>query len=127
MAVIVMSMLKRVLLGAAISWTGSVTLGLLFGACALFARWSFSALRMPGVVPVALIYSTAVSIVITPIVAWSLRTGVRNLRIYLPILWIALVIYDVTVTPRNGAYSLYGLLLLSLVGLIVLGLIPAVK
>jgi hypothetical protein len=106
------------------SWIASVTLGLLFGAC-VSGRCSFATIRLPGVVPVALITSTAVSIVITPIVAWSLRTGVRNLQIYAPILWIALAIYDVTVVPRNAAYGLYGLFLLGLIGSIVLGLIPA--
>jgi len=121
-----MSMLNRVLLAAAMSWSYSVTLGLLFAACAS-GRFSFSTLRLPGVVPVALVISTAVSIAITPIAVWSIRTGTKNLCIYAPILWIALATYDVVVIPRTGAYGPYGLLLLGIVGLAILGFIPAAK
>jgi len=119
-------MLNRVLLAAAMSWTFSVTLGLLFAAC-MSGRLSFSTLRLPGVVPVALVISTAVSIGITPIAVWSVRTGAKNLRIYAPILWIALATYEVVVIPKTGVYGPYSLLLLGLVGLAVLGFIPAAK
>lgn len=119
-------MLNRVLLAAALSWSYSVTLGLLF-AVSVSGRFSLSTLRLPGVVPVALIISTVASIVITPIAVWSLRTGVRNLRIYAPILWIVLAIYDLVVIPRTGAYGPYGLFLLGTAGLVVIGFIPATK
>ncbi len=121
-----MNMLKRVLLAAAMSWSYSVTLGLLFAACTS-GRFSFSTLRLPGVVPVALIISTAISIVITPVAVWSVRTGAKNLLFYAPILWIALAIYVVVIIPRVGPYGLYGLLLLGVVGSAVLGFIPATK
>jgi hypothetical protein len=116
-------MLKRILLGAALSWSYSATLGLLFAACAS-GRLSFSTLRLPGVVPVALVGSTAVSIVITPVAAWSARTGVKNLRIYGPILWIVLAAYVVLSTPNAGANGEIGLICLSIVGTVALGLIP---
>lgn len=121
-----MSMWNRVLLAAAISWGYAVTLGLLFAACAS-GRFSFSTLRLPGVIPVALVISTVVAIIMTPFAVWSVRTGTKNLCIYGPILWIVLAAYILLVIPRSGAYGPYGLLLLGVVGLIALGLIPAPK
>jgi len=117
-------MLKRILLGAALSWSYSVTLGLLFAACAS-GSLSFSTLRLPGVVPVALLGSTAVSIVITPVAVWSARTGVKNLCIFGPILWVVLAAYVVLATPNAGTIGEIGLLCLSIVGTVALGLIPA--
>ena len=119
-------MLNRVLLAAAMSWGYSVTLGLLFAACAS-GRFSFSTLLLPGVVPVALVISTVISIAITPIAAWSVRTGPNNLRLYGPILWIALAAYDVVVIPRTGAEGPLGLLFLGVIGLTILGFIPPAK
>jgi hypothetical protein len=119
-------MWNRVLLAAVLSWTYSVTLGLLFAA-STSGRFSFSTLRLPGVVPVALLVSTFVSIAVMPIAIWSVRTGAKNLWRYAPILWIALAAYDIVVIPRTGAYGPYGLLLLGLVGLAAVGLIPVAK
>jgi hypothetical protein len=107
-----MSMLNRVLLAAGMSWGCSVTLGLLFAAFAS-GRFSFSTLRLPGVVPVALIVSTVAAILMTPIALWSVRTGVRNLSIYAPILWILLAAYIVVIVPRTGSHGPYGLFLFS--------------
>ncbi len=121
-----MAMLKRILLGAVISWCYAATLGLLFAACAS-GRLSFSTLWLPGVIPVALIGSTVVSIAITPIAAWSVRTGARNLCVYGPILWGLLVIYIVVAVPVSAANGLVGLVVLSVAGLVVLGFIPATK
>jgi Na+/melibiose symporter-like transporter len=108
------------------SWIYSVTLGLLFAACAS-GRLSFSTLRLPGVVPVALIGSTVAAIVMTPIAVWSVRTGAKNLYIYGPILWIVLAAWLVVVVPWNPAYGQYSVLILGLVGLVFLGFIPAHK
>jgi hypothetical protein len=119
-------MLNRILLGAAISWVYAVTLGLLFAGCAS-GRFSFETLRLPGVVPVALIVATGASIAITPIAAWSVRTGARNLRIYGPLLWLALAGYIILVMPKAGAWGPPGLLCLSIVGLVALGFVPAAK
>jgi len=61
-----------------------------------------STLTLPGVVPVALIVSTVAALFMTPIAAWHLRTGVRNLCIFVPVLWVALAAYIVVVIPRTG-------------------------
>jgi hypothetical protein len=86
-------------------------------------------LRLPAVFPVALMTSTAISILITPVAIWSVRTGVRNLVIYAPILWIALAAYVFTVLViwKNAAYGLYGVAFSGAVGAAVLGFIPATK
>jgi hypothetical protein len=121
-----MSMLNRVALGAALSWVYAVTLGLLFAACAA-GRLSFSTLRLPGVVPVALISSTIAALLMTPVAVWAVRTGTRNLWLYGPILWIVLAAWLVLVVPWNAAYGEYSVLILGLVGLVILGFIPAHK
>jgi hypothetical protein len=121
-----MRILKRILLAAALSWFYSATLGLLFAACAS-GRLSFGTLRLPGVVPVALIASSIIALFMTPIAAWSVRTGTRNLRLYGPILWIALAGWVVAVVRWNPAYGLYSVLILGLVGLVFMGFIPTVK
>lgn len=121
-----MSILNRVVLAAGMSWAYSVTLGLLFAACAP-GRFSLSTLRLPGVVPVAVIVSTVVSIVLTPAAVWSVRTGLKNLCTYGSILWVVLAAYEVFVMPRTGAYSPYGLFILAIIGLAALGFIPAAK
>ena len=120
-----MSILSRILLAATISWGYSATLGLLFAAAS--GSFSFSTLRLPGVVPVALITSTVIAMVMTPVAAWSVRTGTRNLFLYGPILWIVLAAWLVAVVPRNPAYGEYSVLILALVGLVFLGFIPAHK
>jgi len=121
-----MGMLNRVMLGAALSWIYAVTLGLLFAACAA-GRLSFSTLRLPGVVPVTITGSTIIALVMTPIAAWSVRTGVRNLYLYGPILWIVLAAWLLLVVPSNVAYGEYSVLILGLVGVVILGFIPAQK
>ena len=121
-----MSILKRILLAAAMSWVYAVTLGLLFAACAS-GGFSFSTLRLPGVVPVALISSTVAALVMTPIAVWSVRTGAKNLCVYGPVLWIVLAGWIVAVTRWHPGYGLYSVLILGLLGLVFLGFIPTVK
>ncbi len=82
---------------------------------------------LPGEVPVAFIGATITAIVMTPIAAWSVRTGARNLCLYGPILWIGLAAWLVAVVPRNPAYGEYSVLILGFVGLVFLGFIPARK
>ena len=108
------------------SWVYAVTLGLLFAASAS-GRLTFSTLELPGVVPVALISSTVAAAIITPVAAWAIRTGTRNLCLYGPILWIVLAAWLVAVVPKNPAYGEYSVLILALVGLVFLGFIPAHK
>ena len=118
-----MNMWKRILVAAVISWTYSVTLGLLF-AVAASENHSLRTLLLPAVVPVALIGSAIVAIAMTPVAFWSVRTGGRNLWFYGPILWIALAAYIVFVFPKVGYYGQYGLVFLAALGLVVLGFIP---
>lgn len=106
------------------SWTFSVSLGLLF-AVVLSEDHSVRSLALPGVVPVALIGSTVVAIAMTPLAIWSVRTGARNLWVYGPILWIALAAYVVFAIPNAGHYGQYGLLFLAVLGLVTLGFVPA--
>jgi hypothetical protein len=115
---------NRILLAAGLSWFSAVTLGLLFAACAS-GRFSFSTLRLPGVIPVALIISSIVAVLMLPIAFWSLRTGTKNTITFAPILWIVLAAYIVFVIPRTGPSGPYGLLVLSAIGLVLLGLLPA--
>lgn len=119
-----MSVWNRILVAAVMSWTYSVTLGLLF-AVVLSEDHSLRSLMLPGIVPAALIGSTIVAIAITPVAIWSVRTGARNLWFYGPILWIALAAYVVFAIPKAGHYGQYGLLFLAVLGLIALGLVPA--
>lgn len=119
-----MSIWKKALLAGTMSWTFSVTLGLLFAARAS-GHFSLDTLRLPGVVPVALIVSTFAAILLLPIALWSARTGVKNLYVYAPILWAALAIYEVVIVPRIGRYGLCSLCVLAIIGSVVLGLIPA--
>jgi hypothetical protein len=63
----------------------------------------------------------------TPIAAWSVRTGTRNLCFYGPILWIVLAAWLLLAVPWNAAYAEYSVLILGLVGLVALGFIPAPK
>ena len=130
-----MTIWKRVLLAAPISWSFSVTLGLLFAVCVFSSdlrdsgHSSLDVLRLPAVVPVAPMTSTAISILITAVAIRSVRTGVKNLLIYAPILWIALATYIFTdlVIWKNAPYGLYGVAFLGAVGAAVLGFIPATK
>ena len=123
------------LLAAAMSWSFSVTLGLLFAVCVGSSDMgdsghsSLDVLRLPAAVPVAPMTSTAISILITPVAIWSVRTGLKNLLICAPILWITLASYIFTVVEiwKNAAYGLYGVAFLGAVGAAVLGFIPATK
>jgi hypothetical protein len=75
------------------------------------------------VLPVVLLGSTVIAICIAPIAAWSLRTGMKNVWIYGPVLWLVLASYEVIVIPRTGLEGPYGLVLLAVLGLMTIGLI----
>jgi hypothetical protein len=120
------SMLNRILLAAEVSWIYSVTLGLLYAACAS-GHFSLRTLRLPGVVLVAVIFSTVVSLCITPIAVWSLRTGLKNLYIYGPILWIILATVELGIIPITRVLKPHDVALIAVIGLIGLGFVPARK
>ena len=118
-----MKLLKRLLLAASISSFYAVTLGLLF-ACAV-RGFSPGTLRLPRVIPIALIGSTIAAALATPLAMWTVRTGARNLLIYGPILWITLAGYVAFVIPKIGGPSgEMCLLAISVVGLVAIGFIP---
>jgi hypothetical protein len=118
-----MNVWNRILIAAVMSWSYSVTLGLLF-AIAVSGNYSLRTLLLPGVVPVALTGGTVVAIAITPVAIWSVRAGARNLWFYGPILWIGLAAYIFFAIPKAGHYGPYGPLCLAVLGLVVLGFIP---
>ena len=118
-----MRLWNRILLAAALTWAYSTTLAFLF-AVTVSGNYLPRTLLLPGVVPVALIGSTIVSILVTPIAVWAIRTGRRNLWLYGPILWVGLAAYIVFAIPRTGHYGPYGLLVLAVLGLVVLGFLP---
>ena len=113
----------RLLVAAATTWTLSVLLGLWF-VVAVAGQFRLGTLLLPGVVPVAVIVSTAVSLLITPLAAWSMRTGRRNLRLFTPALWLVLAAYVALVIPRTGQLGLLGLLPIAVIGVTVVALIP---
>ena len=120
------SMLTRILLAAGTSWMYSVTLGLLYAACAS-GHFDLRTLWLPGVIPVAMLFSTVVAIGITPIAVWSLRTGKKNLYIYGPILWIILATLELGVVPITRALKPHEVALIGVIGLVGLGFVPGEK
>ena len=113
--------LKRILVGEAVSLLYSVTLGLLFAVCSNGPP-SLSILALPGVIPVVLISSAVAAAVMTPVAAWCVRTGVGNLLIYGPILWALLAVWIVAGGPvHSGLYSTW---ILGIVGVVIIGFIP---
>jgi hypothetical protein len=118
-----MHVVRRILLAGLVSWLFTVTLGLLF-AISMSGHFQPAALRLPGVIPVALTISTTVAIGITPIGVWAARTGRRNLWLLAPALWLLLAAYIVVVIPRVGSAAIYALIPLAVIGLVIVGFIP---
>ena len=112
-----MSILKRVGIAAAISLIYSISLGLLFAAAAS-GHFDLATLTLPGVVPVALIGSVVAGLAVTPIAAWSLRTGMANLLRFGPVLWLILATW-ILIT-----HGLYSVVIVAVAGLVGLGFIP---
>jgi hypothetical protein len=121
-----MSILKRTILAATMSWSFSLTLGILF-AISSSGHIFLKILLVPEVILIALTVSSVISICLMPIAFWTVRTGVKNLSIYAPLFWIALAVYEVMVVPKYGNFGLYGLLAFSVIGLFILGFIPTAK
>ena len=115
-------MLKQILLGASVAWFAATLLGLLYAACTS-GRISVDTLRLPGVVPVALLISTGIALLMTPLVVWAFKSGENSLIAYGAALFALLVIYMVLVTPTNPEFGLYGSVLLGIVGLVIIGFI----
>jgi len=116
-------MRNRILLGVALSWLFSETLGLVFAFCA-FGK---DALTLPAVFPMTLSISTAISVLFAPLAIWAAKTGARNLLIYSPILWLILAAHIAVGVSHRLPLSQGSLFVLSVLGLVVLGLIPRRK
>lgn len=115
-------MLKQILLGAAVAWCGATLFALLYAACTS-GRLSFDTLRLPGVVPVALLISTGIALLMTPLVVWAFKSGDKSLLAYGAALFVLLVIYMIVVAPTNPEFGLYGSVLLGIAGLVIIGFI----
>jgi len=112
--------LKRFGRAVCISWVYALTLGLLFAACTS-GSISPKTILLPGVIPVMLIVSSISAVLVSPLVGWSLKPG-KLVSCGIP-LWFLLALYVLCATPRNVAIGFYGVLLLSVLGLVIVGLI----
>lgn len=115
-------MVKQILLGASFAWSSATLLALLYASC-VSGRLSLDTLRLPGVVPVALLISTGIALLMVPLVMWAFKSGEKILIAYGAALFLLLVIYMVVVTPTNPAFGLYGSVLLAIAGLAIIGFI----
>jgi hypothetical protein len=102
----------------------ATTLGALL-AIVLSDDHSPGVLLFPAVAPVVLLASTLVAVLITPVTVWALRTGTKNLWRYGPVLWLVLAMYILFAIPHAGHYGQYGLVAIAVLGLIIIGCIPA--
>jgi hypothetical protein len=114
--------LRRILLGLGFSWLFSVTLGVL----AMICGFGWEVFRLPIVIPTAIAASSLVSILFAPLAVWTAKTGARNICIYGPILWLILAGQVVDEVTRHIDLTI-SLLVTSVIGLVVLGLIPPGK
>jgi hypothetical protein len=116
-------MIKQIIVWACVAWCVSAVLGLLFAA-ATSGRISIDALRPPGVVPVAMLISTGIAVLMTPLVVWAFKSGQKSLIAYGAALFALLVIYMIVVAPTYPGFGLYGSVLLAIAGLVIIGFIP---
>src|SRR5215831_1270590 len=115
-------MLKQIIVGASVSWCGATLLGLFYAACSS-GRISLDTLRLPGVVPVALLTSTGIAVLVTPLVVWAFRSGRPTLVFYGAALFVLLLTYTGLIAPANAFLGLYGSVFLGIVGLVIIGFI----
>ena len=115
-------MLKQIILAACYSWCSATLLGLLFATCTSGCI-SIDTLRLPGVVPVAVLSSTVIAALMTPLVLWAIKSGEKNLIFHGSGLFILLSVYIGLVTPADARLGLYGSLALAVIGLVVIGMI----
>ena len=119
-------MLNRLLIAASLSWFSATFLALLFAA-GTSGDLSINALHLPGVIPIAVISSTIIAGIMTPLVYWGLALKSRNLIVYGLRLFLVLATYIGMVTPTNPALSLYGSLAMGAVGLVAIGFILRIR
>ncbi len=124
------------LIAFAISWFFAFTLGCVFTGGPLVAiterKFDLDILKgsvlMMVLPPIGLFVSTLCALFITPLAAWALRTGRKNIVLFGPLLWLFLASFIVwSEYIDNGYLAFLGTLFLSAVGLGLIGLIPPKK
>lgn len=113
-------MLKQIIVGASVSWCGATLLALFYAACTS-GRFSLDTLRLPGVIPIALLYSTGIAVLMTPLVMWAFKSGGSHLILYGSALFVLLLTYVFLIAPTSASYGLLGSVFLGLVGLVAIG------
>lgn len=119
-------MLNRLLIAASVAWFSATFLALLFAA-GTSGDLSIHALLLPGVIPIAVISSTIIASIMTPLVYWGLALKSRDLIVYGLGLFLLLATYIGTVTPTNPALSLYGSLAMGAAGVVAIGFIHRIR
>lgn len=114
-------MLRRILVAACVTWSSSTFLALLFAA-GTSGDLSIHTLLLPGVIPIAVMFSTVIAVFMTPLVYWSLTSNNRSLGFYGWGLFLFLAAYIGLITPANAQLSLYGSLAIGVVGVAAIGL-----
>jgi hypothetical protein len=120
-------MLNKISLIAA-TWFGAVFLGLIYAFGGPLLHKSLEpAFRLPGVLPVALIVSTGVFLLLSPLIIWAFRVLSKKVIIHGVLFFFFIAAYIFIVVTRDAAWSgaagLVGSVLLAIIGLIYIGLL----
>jgi hypothetical protein len=108
---------KHIFFGFLISWLSAVSIGIIFSA-RIIGTNSITDLWTMAVIQVAVIFSSIVSVLFTPLVIWRFRSyGVIKL---ICLLWLAIVFWILILFPvtHSDGIVLGGALLLSIAGLV---------
>jgi hypothetical protein len=108
---------KRILLSFGISWLAAVSLGIIYGA-RVVGRISIADLWVMGVIQIATIVSSVIALVLTPLIAWILRS--YAVIKWIAVLWLLMVLWILAIIglSQNGALALDSAVLLTVGGLV---------
>jgi hypothetical protein len=82
----------------------------------------------PLPIPIGLIVSTCAAILATPLAMWALRTGKRNIIVYGITFWFFLAVYIFCAPSFNhDRFAIIGGVVLTVLGLVIIGLIPKAR
>ena len=82
-----------------------------------------NSLRLPGVVPVAVLLSSEIAALMTPLAFWAFKPGHKNFPYHGSGLFTLLSVYIVLVTPKSPGLGLYGSVGLAITGLAIIGIL----
>lgn len=116
-----MTIERRVLVAAGMSWAFSVSLGLIL-AVRLYRNSLGTVFLSPGIILLTIAVCTLISLMVTPLATWAMRFGARKLRIYGPVLWIVLALTALAVP--QPFYGFCSVVTLSVIALVMMGLFP---